>query len=92
MSPSVYRSLDIVSSRTFESKPEVCPFCASSSIEDVEVIGAYIGTLLWQCLNCGEFLLRFSRETTKEYLSNLNDLFVDINEDELEELWHQPPN
>ena len=92
MSPSVYSTLDIIGNRTFKSKPELCPFCSSSSVEDVEVIGAYTGTLLWQCRECGEFLLRFPKETTKEYLNKLKDLFVDIDEEKLEELWHQPPN
>ena len=51
-------------------RPKCCPNCFSKSIIGVEVMGAYDGTLLWECDDCEHTILRFKEDKTEKYLQS----------------------
>jgi len=47
----------------------------------MEILGAYIGALLWECEDCKIRMLRFSAMDTAELLDRANDLFFDMDKE-----------
>ena len=70
--------------------PDVCPSCNDSAVQGVEIIGAYIGLLFWECEGCKEPYLRFTEKTTIKYLEKTMDLFIDL--EDLDNICKQLPN
>ena len=62
----IFNNLKIQGTKKWRKEPPMtCPYCADvGSIYGVEVIAAYDGTLYWECENCEEKMLRFTKETT----------------------------
>lgn len=81
---------DIDCAKAFRKKPKECPHCTCVDLHDVEILGAYDGSLLWECDYCHKFLLRFTRRTTEKHLQKAKDLLIDVSN--WEELWEQLPN
>ena len=52
----------------FLDKPSHCPHCHHDDIGGVEIMGAYMGNLLWECNKCESMFLRFKKNKTEEYL------------------------
>ena len=53
---------------TYSSRPDACPHCQSNEIIGIEIMGAKEGILLWECEECEEMMLRFTKEITEGYL------------------------
>ena len=69
-------SISVDSNFIFIKQPEKCPHCRSKSIVGIEVMGAYIGRLLWECDNCDSFFLRFTKQATEKYLQSAVGLWT----------------
>ena len=61
-------SISIDSEFIFSDKPSHCPHCHHDDIGGVEIMGAYMGNLLWECNKCESMFLRFKKNKTEEYL------------------------
>ena len=61
-------SISIDSEFIFLDKPSHCPHCHHDEIGGVEIMGAYMGNLLWECNKCESIFLRFKKDKTEEYL------------------------
>ena len=46
--------------------------------------------LFWECDDCGERMLRFTKQTTVKHLRKTEDLFIDL--EGMENICQQPPN
>ena len=66
----------IAGTKSFKQKPEKCPCCSSDVIMGVEVLGAYPGTLFWQCMKCDERYLKFSKSITNKFLLEVKDTYT----------------
>jgi ribosomal protein S27AE len=80
----------IKGNKFWKTKPDACPYCGFTDISGVEILGAYDGDLLWECGNCGEFLLRFTQKTTKKHLQKVEELHFNL--DDWETIWQGLPN
>ena len=60
----------------FKEKPDECPCCQSKKVVGIEVLGAYKGTLLWQCMKCSERYLRFDKVVTNKLLEEVKDSYT----------------
>ena len=66
----------IVGTKHFKDKPEECPCCSSEAVMGVEVLGAYSGSLFWQCMKCDERYLRFNKHTTNKLLLEVRHTYT----------------
>ena len=66
----------IIGGNKFSKKPDECPCCNSEAVLGVEVLGAYPGALLWQCMKCDERYLKFDKKTTNELLEKVKDTYT----------------
>jgi transposase-like protein len=73
-------SISIDSEFVFKSKPSHCPHCHSEKISGVEVMGAYMGNLLWECDKCDSIFLRFKKDKTEEYLQAAKGAWTNPND------------
>ena len=55
-------------SSVFSKKPEVCPHCSSDKIFGIEVMGAKLGALLWECDKCFHKYLKYTKDYTEKEL------------------------
>jgi len=69
-------SLEAIKNIVCKNKPSKCPLCASNSINGVEVMGTYEGTLFWECNDCDCAILRFEEKTTEDYLQLAKGLWT----------------
>ena len=70
--------LRVIGTKSFPERPEMCPYCGGEDIIGIEVLGAYDGTLLWECRKCERRLLRFARKITLRHLDKTKDLYFDF--------------
>ena len=68
--------IGILGTKRFREKPEECPCCQSKKIVGIEVLGAYKGTLIWQCMSCSERYLRFHKRVTNKMLEEVKDSYT----------------
>tara|TARA_R100001594_G_scaffold19782_5_gene38553 strand:+ start:2438 stop:2818 length:381 start_codon:yes stop_codon:yes gene_type:complete len=68
--------IGILGKKKFRSRPESCPCCEKDAIMGVEVLGAYPGILLWQCMKCDERFLRFGKKVTSDLLLKVKDTYT----------------
>lgn len=87
---SIIDKFNIRGTKFWHAKPDKCPYCGTESISGVEILAAYNGDLFWECNECHEFLLRFTKRTTEKHLQKTEGLYVDL--DKWEEFWEQQPN
>ena len=66
--------------KTYLDKPEKCPNCFKKEMGSVEVLGAYSGTLLWDCNKCGYMFLRFGKKETETKLNKVKDTYTNPND------------
>ncbi len=86
-----YDNLSIKGTKHWKEKPDKCPYCGSPEIEGVEILGALEDDpLLWECQFCKEYLLRFTKRTTKKYLDRAQSLAIDPKD--WDEVWAGLPN
>ena len=52
----------------FKENPSHCMSCNSKEIIGVEIMGAKVGVLLWECENCYEMYLKYEAEETETEL------------------------
>ena len=69
-------SLEVETELIYKDKPDSCPHCESNFITGVEVMGGYDGVLLWECDECDEMMLRFTKDTTEKYLQLAKGLWT----------------
>ena len=68
--------IGILGSKSFYRRPEKCPCCNRDAIMGVEVLGAYSGTLIWQCMKCDERYLRLNIKKTNRFLEEVKDTYT----------------
>ena len=68
----------IVGSKNFPVIPEKCPYCESSAMHGIEILGAYDGDLLWECADCMLRMLKFSIRKTISLLEKTEELYYDM--------------
>jgi len=88
----IFNNLSIKGTKRWKlDPPDICPYCSThESILGIEVVAAYDGILFWECSNCKEKMLRFTKETTIKYLNKTCDLHIDLSS--MEELMKMEPN
>tara|TARA_Y100000356_G_C11049240_1_gene177813 strand:- start:7 stop:324 length:318 start_codon:yes stop_codon:yes gene_type:complete len=64
----------------YETKPKKCPSCGKNTLAGVEILGTYDGSLLWQCMKCGDRFLRLDRKQTLELLGNATSAWTNPND------------
>ena len=63
----IFDNLEIKGTKRWRNEPpEVCPYCA------------YEGPLFWECDECGEKMLRFTKQTTAKHLAKTDGLYIDL--------------
>jgi len=73
-------SIEIDSNFIFLDKPKHCPHCHDSDIGGIEVMGGYMGNLLWECNKCESMFLRFDKNETEEYLQEAKGAWTNPND------------
>ena len=68
--------LGILGTKNFKTKPDECPCCQNKEVVGIEILGAYKGTLIWQCMECHERYLRFSKTLTNKLLEEVKDSYT----------------
>jgi hypothetical protein len=68
--------IGILGTKHFKTRPDECPCCQSESVMGIEVLGAYKGSLIWQCMKCSERYLRFRKDLTNKLLDGVKDSFT----------------
>ena len=68
--------IGILGTKHFSKRPKECPCCQSKKIAGVEVLGAYPGSLIWQCLKCDERYLKFNKIITNKLLKVVKDSYT----------------
>ena len=68
--------IGILGSKHFSKRPKECPCCQSKEIAGIEVLGAYPGSLLWQCMKCDERYLKFNKSITNKLLKVVKDSYT----------------
>ena len=52
----------------FKDIPKVCPHCHSTEMRGVEIMGAKLGVLLWECSDCLDMYLKYNADKTEREL------------------------
>jgi hypothetical protein len=52
----------------FNDIPEVCPHCHSDEMHGIEIMGAKLGVLLWECRDCLDVYLKYDKDKTEKEL------------------------
>jgi len=88
----IFNNLEIKGTKRWrKDPPEKCPYCGNCDcITGVEVIAAYDGHLFWECDECGEKMLRFTKQTTVKHLAKTAGLYIDL--ERMRDICHEPPN
>lgn len=88
----MFNNLKIKGTKRWRKEPpECCPYCNSKdTIIGIEVLCAYTGPLFWECTNCKEKLLRFTKQTTVKHLKKTEELHIDL--EGLENICETQPN
>ena len=66
----------ILGTKAFPKRPTECPCCNNETVMGIEVIGAYPGSIIWQCMKCDERYLRFNKIKTNKLLLKVKDTFT----------------
>ena len=74
----VMERFSIIGSKNFPVIPEECPYCESSDVRGIEILGAYDGDLLWECADCMLRMLKFSVGKTMSLLKKTEELYYDM--------------
>ena len=63
------KSLGIESrDKVYKVKPKKCTYCGTKKIVRIEVLGAYKGTLFWECSECETLFCKLPKRETEKYL------------------------
>ena len=68
--------IGVLGTKPFNKRPEECPCCNSKAVMGIEVLGAYSGSIIWQCMKCDERYLRFSKLRTNRLLLKVKDTYT----------------
>ena len=68
--------IGILGTKHFSKKPDECPCCNNEVVMGIEVLGAYPGILMWQCMKCDERFLKFNKKVTNELLTKVKDTYT----------------
>tara|TARA_R100000687_G_C6306804_1_gene98542 strand:- start:141 stop:416 length:276 start_codon:yes stop_codon:yes gene_type:complete len=81
---------ELKGTKSTKSKPEHCYYCGGLEVSGIEIIGALEDILIWQCDSCEEYMLRFNKMITEQYLNQAPA--IDITEDDWDKVWQGKPN
>ena len=68
--------IGILGTKPFKERPDECPCCQSEKVVGIEVLGAYKGALIWQCMKWYERYLRFDKRETNKLLEEVKDSYT----------------
>ena len=54
--------------KVYKRKPKKCIHCGETDIVRIEVLGAYKGTLFWECDGCEALFCKLPKKDTEKYL------------------------
>ena len=54
----------------FDDMPIVCPHCHSDEMHGIEIMGAKLGVLLWECSDCLDVYLKYDKDMTEKELQD----------------------
>ena len=76
----ILKQFGVDTSKSYRSKVDKCTACGSPNITKLEVLGAYDGTLFWNCEDCLNLHLRFSRSHTERLLRKASRFWTNPND------------
>ena len=76
----IVENIGIESKKTYKKRPAKCPTCSTNSMAGVEILGACDGSLIWQCMKCGERFLKLSRTKTLKLLEDATSAWTNPND------------
>ena len=60
----------------FDIMPDVCPHCHSTKMHGIEIMGANLGVLLWECNKCLDIYLKYDVDETEKELQNASKFWT----------------
>ncbi len=72
----ILKKFGVDSTKSYRNKVDKCSKCGSREITKLEVLGAYDGTLFWNCDDCLALHLRFSPGYTEKLLRKAKALWT----------------
>lgn len=76
----ILKKFGVDGSKSYRTKIEKCTQCNSREISKLEVLGAYNGTLFWNCDDCLTLHLRFSSSYTEQLLRRAKNFWTNPND------------
>ena len=64
----------------YKKNPLICSKCHSSQIVGVEIMGAKLGVLLWECEHCYSMFLKYDAEETENELQKAKGCWTNPND------------
>ena len=68
--------IGVLGTKRFANKPSPCPCCNKDAVLGVAVLGCQKETLIWQCMNCEERFLKYTRQKTNKFLDLVKDTYT----------------
>ena len=64
----------------FDNMPDVCPHCHSDEMHGIEIMGAKLGVLLWECRDCLDVYLKYDKDKTERELRNASEYWTNADD------------
>ena len=77
---SSLKKFGVDSTKNYRTKINRCTQCNGKNIIKLEVLGAYNGTLFWNCNDCLKLHLRFGAAYTEKLLKRARNLWTNPND------------
>ena len=72
--------IGVQDTKCYKNRPEECPSCCKKTIAGLEILGAHNGSLIWQCMKCGDRFLKLSRTRTLNLLEDATSAWTNPND------------
>ena len=76
----IVENIGVVDNTEYKTRPKKCPTCSKSSIAGLEILGTCDGSLIWQCMKCGDRFLKLNRKETLTLLENATSAWTNPND------------
>jgi len=82
LSESLVKQLVLKKDRAvvFKDIPKVCPHCHSTEMRGVEIMGAKLGVLLWECSDCLDIFLKYDMVKTERELQEASKYWTNMSD------------